>query len=169
MTTTTTTTPAAPAEGEDDGSLPKAYDAAKIEAHWYSVWQQAGVFTPDVAAVKRGDKKAYVIMMPPPNVTGTLHMGHALFVTLQDILIRTHRMRGEAALWVPGVDHAGIATQAVVERELKRHESKSRHDVGREEFLKRVWTWKEKNGDRIVEQLKAMGASSDWTRSATRP
>ena len=149
---------------ETDGALPTKYDATEVEARWYQVWQDAGVFVPDVAAVKRGDKKAYVIMMPPPNVTGTLHMGHALFVTLQDILTRTHRMRGEAALWLPGVDHAGIATQVVVERELKRHEGKSRHDLGREEFLRRVWQWKEKNGDRIVQQLKAMGASADWTR-----
>ncbi|OGQ14123.1 MAG: valine--tRNA ligase [Deltaproteobacteria bacterium RBG_16_71_12] len=145
--------------------LPKAYDARAVEAHWYRVWQDAGVFTPDVAAVRAGAKRPYVIMMPPPNVTGSLHMGHALFVTLQDILIRTHRMRGEAALWLPGVDHAGIATQTVVERELKRHEGKTRHDLGRASFLERVWQWKEKNGDRIVTQLKAMGASADWTRA----
>jgi valyl-tRNA synthetase len=158
MTTTT------PADAEADGSLPTSYDATAVEARWYQVWNDAGVFVPDVAAVKRGEKKAYVIMMPPPNVTGTLHMGHALFVTLQDILVRTHRMRGEAALWLPGVDHAGIATQVVVERELLRHEGKSRHDVGREDFVRRVWEWKEKNGDRIVQQLKALGASADWTR-----
>ncbi len=149
---------------DTDGSAPKAYDAAEVEARWYAVWDKAGVFQPDVDAVTRGDKKPYVVMMPPPNVTGTLHMGHALFVTLQDILIRTHRMRGEAALWLPGVDHAGIATQAVVERELKRHENKTRHELGREKFLERIWAWKEKNGRRIVEQLKAMGASADWTR-----
>ncbi len=148
----------------DEGALPKAYDARAVEAHWYQVWADAGVFTPDVDAVTSGRQRPYVIMMPPPNVTGSLHMGHALFVTLQDILTRTHRMRGEAALWLPGVDHAGIATQAVVERELKRHEGKSRHDLGREQFLERVWAWKEKNGSRIVEQLKAMGASADWTR-----
>jgi valyl-tRNA synthetase len=142
--------------------LDSKYNAAEVEARWYDVWQKAGVFEPSPSS---GDgKKPYVVMMPPPNVTGTLHMGHALFVTLQDILIRTHRMRGEAALWLPGVDHAGIATQTVVERELKRHEGKTRHDIGREEFLKRVWAWKEKNGTRIVEQLKAMGASADWTR-----
>lgn len=163
MTTTNAPDPNATA-AEADGSLPTKYDAREIEARWYQVWKDAGVFTPDVAAVKAGKQKAYVIMMPPPNVTGTLHMGHALFVTLQDILARTHRMRGEATLWLPGVDHAGIATQVVVERELKRHEGKSRHDLGRDEFLKRVWEWKEKNGNRIVEQLQAMGASADWTR-----
>jgi valyl-tRNA synthetase len=162
--TTTNTAPATANEPEAEGSLPKAYDAQQVEAHWYKVWADAGVFAADVDAVKSGKKKPYVIMMPPPNVTGSLHMGHALFVTLQDLLVRTHRMRGEAALWLPGVDHAGIATQAVVERELKRHENKSRHDLGREEFLKRVWAWKEKNGGRIVEQLKAMGASADWSR-----
>ena len=112
----------------------------------------------------RAGKKPYVIMMPPPNVTGSLHMGHALFVTIQDVLARKHRMQGDPTLWLPGVDHAGIATQAVVERELKRHEGKTRHDLGREAFLERVWAWKHKNGDRIVEQLKAMGASADWSR-----
>ncbi len=143
--------------------LSDRYDPLAAEARWYSRWQEAGVFAPDVAAARAG-KPTYVIMMPPPNVTGSLHMGHALFVTLQDLLARTHRMRGEPTLWLPGVDHAGIATQAVVERELKRHEGKSRHDLGREAFLEKVWAWKEKNGDRIVEQLKAMGASADWSR-----
>jgi valyl-tRNA synthetase len=138
--------------------LPKAYDAAATERRWYSVWEDAGVFKPT------GEGEPYVIMMPPPNVTGTLHNGHALFVTLQDVLSRYHRMRGRDTLWLPGVDHAGIATQAVVERELKRHEGKSRHDLGRDAFLERVWDWKNKNGDRIVEQLKVMGASADWTR-----
>ncbi len=139
------------------------YDPHAAEAKWYPRWLDAGVFKPDMAAARAG-AKPYVIMMPPPNVTGSLHMGHALFVTLQDVLARTHRMRGDATLWLPGVDHAGIATQAVVERELKRHEGKSRHDLGRAAFLDRVWAWKRKNGDRIVEQLKAMGASADWSR-----
>jgi len=149
---------------EPENLLPKAYDAFEVEQRWYAKWQDAGVFTADVKATLEGGKKPYVIMMPPPNVTGTLHNGHALFVTLQDILTRYHRMLGENALWLPGVDHAGIATQSVVERELKRHEGKSRHDLGREAFLQRVWEWKEKNGSRIVEQLKVMGASADWTR-----
>jgi valyl-tRNA synthetase len=144
-------------------ALADRYDPQAAEARWYRQWNDAGVFAPDVAAARAG-KKPYVIMMPPPNVTGSLHMGHALFVTLQDVLARTHRMRGEPTLWLPGVDHAGIATQAVVERELKRHEGKSRHDLGREAFLEKVWAWKEKNGHRIVEQLKAMGASADWSR-----
>ncbi len=140
--------------------LSDKYSPHDAESRWYARWKAAKVFEP----AARGDKPAYVIMMPPPNVTGSLHMGHALFVTLQDVLARTHRMRGEPTLWLPGVDHAGIATQAVVERELKRHEGKTRHDLGREAFLERVWAWKEKNGNRIVEQLEAMGASADWSR-----
>jgi valyl-tRNA synthetase len=159
--TTTTTTPAI--DTTDASSIPDRYDPAAAEARWYAQWQAAGVFQPNMQGARAG-KHPYVVMMPPPNVTGSLHMGHALFVTLQDLLSRAHRMRGEPTLWLPGVDHAGIATQAVVERELKRHEGKSRHDLGREAFLEKVWAWKEKNGDRIVEQLKAMGASADWSR-----
>ena len=158
MTTTETSAAA------DEGPLSKSYDAREVESRWYQVWSDAGVFSPDVGAVRRGEKKPYVIMMPPPNVTGTLHMGHALFTTIQDILIRTARMRGFSALWLPGVDHAGIATQTVVERELKRHEGQSRHDLGREQFLERVWAWKEKHGARIVQQMQGMGASADWSR-----
>ena len=163
----TTSTPPAAETPEtttaDGGGFSDRYDPQQAEARWYRAWEEAGVFQPDVAGAKAG-KKPYVIMMPPPNVTGSLHMGHALFVTIEDLLARTHRMRGEPTLWLPGVDHAGIATQAVVERELKRLEGKSRHDLGREAFLERVWQWKHKNGDRIVEQLKAMGASADWSR-----
>jgi valyl-tRNA synthetase len=144
--------------------LPKAYDPTEVEKRWYARWSEGGVFGADARATLAGKREAYVIMMPPPNVTGTLHNGHALFVTLQDILIRYQRMRGRNALWLPGVDHAGIATQAVVERELQRYEQKSRHDLGREAFTERVWAWKEKNGSRIVEQLKVLGASADWSR-----
>jgi valyl-tRNA synthetase len=152
-------------ESEENGdALPKAYDPTAIEARWYQVWDDAGVFGADAADTLERDARAYVIMMPPPNVTGTLHNGHALFVTLQDILIRYHRMKGFNALWLPGVDHAGIGTQTVVERELKRHENKSRHDIGRDAFEQRVWAWKERNGSRIVEQLKVLGASADWKR-----
>ncbi len=154
---TTTTAPATPPPATT------SYEPAAAEARWYQQWQDAGVFQPDMKAARAG-KHPYVVMMPPPNVTGSLHMGHALFVTLQDLLSRAHRMRGEPTLWLPGVDHAGIATQAVVERELKRHEGKNRHDLGREAFLDKVWAWKDKNGSRIVEQLKALGASADWSR-----
>lgn len=148
----------------DEDGIPKAYDPTEVEARWYPRWQEAGVFGADPDDTLEGNKPAYAVMMPPPNVTGTLHNGHALFVTLQDILVRYHRMNGANALWLPGVDHAGIATQAVVERELQRHEGKSRHDLGREAFVERVWAWKEQNGSRIVEQLKVLGASADWSR-----
>ncbi|MCP5056679.1 MAG: valine--tRNA ligase [bacterium] len=144
--------------------LPKAYNPTEVEARWYPRWTDAGVFRAEARHTLEDGREPYVIMMPPPNVTGTLHNGHALFVTLQDILIRYHRMKGKNALWLPGVDHAGIATQAVVERELKRHEGQSRHDLGREAFVERVWGWKERNGSRIVEQLKVMGAAADWSR-----
>jgi valyl-tRNA synthetase len=144
--------------------LAKAYDPTEIEARWYPIWNEAGVFGASAADTLENDQPPYVVMMPPPNVTGTLHNGHALFVTLQDILVRYHRMKGYNTLWLPGVDHAGISTQAVVERELRRHEGKSRHDLGREAFVERVWEWKERNGSRIVEQLKVLGASADWER-----
>jgi valyl-tRNA synthetase len=150
--------------GRTEAELPKSYDPTEVEARWYSVWEEAGVFGADARDTLEGGRPAYVIMMPPPNVTGSLHNGHALFVTLQDILTRYHRMKGDNALWLPGVDHAGIATQSVVERELQRHEGKTRHDLGREAFLERVWNWKERNGSRIVEQLRVLGASADWSR-----
>ncbi len=141
--------------------LPKAYDPTQVEQRWYRAWIEQGYFHADAAA----PKAPYTIVIPPPNVTGSLHMGHALFATLQDILVRWRRMQAYNAMWLPGTDHAGIATQMVVERTLQREEGKSRHDLGREEFLKRVWQWKEKNGGRIVEQLKVLGASCDWERA----
>src|SRR6185436_14764308 len=107
----------------------------------------------------------YVIVIPPPNVTGALHGGHALNNTLQDILVRWHRMRGFNTLWMPGIDHAGIATQAVVERTIFEKEKKNRHDLGREELVRRIWEWKEQYGNRIIEQLKLMGCSCDWDRT----
>ena len=140
--------------------LPKAYDPTQVEPRWYRVWQENQFFHADATA----PKAPYAIVIPPPNVTGSLHMGHALFATLQDILIRWRRMQAYNAMWLPGTDHAGIATQMVVERTLQREEGKSRHDLGREEFLRRIWAWKEKNGHRITEQLKQMGCSLDWER-----
>ena len=140
--------------------LDKAYDPTEAENRWYQEWQTAGVFSPDTS----NGTETYVIMMPPPNVTGSLHMGHALTVTIQDMLIRYHRMLGKKALYLPGTDHAGIATQTVVERELQRTEQKTRHDLGRDAFLERVWAWKEKNGNTILKQLRTIGASADWDR-----
>ena len=140
--------------------LGKAYDPTQVEQRWYRVWLEQNYFHADAAA----PKAPYSIVIPPPNVTGSLHMGHALFATIQDILIRWRRMQAYNAMWLPGTDHAGIATQMVVERALQREEGKSRHDLGREEFVKRVWQWKEKNGGRITEQLKVMGCSLDWER-----
>jgi valyl-tRNA synthetase len=135
-----------------------AYDPAAAEAHWYDVWHSGGFFKP----VDRG-RGPFVVIMPPPNVTGELHMGHALFATVEDILTRHRRMQGYAALWLPGADHAGIAGQWVVERELAR-EGKSRHDLGREAFLARVWDWMETYQERIKQQLRSLGASCDWSR-----
>jgi len=141
--------------------LPKAYEPAAVEPRWYDFWIQEGVFR---ASVAEDDlRPTYTISMPPPNVTGSLHMGHALFGTLQDVLIRHQRMLGKNALWQPGIDHAGIATQTVVERQLKR-EGLTRHDLGRAEFIARVWRWKEESGGRISEQMRVLGCSADWDR-----
>jgi valyl-tRNA synthetase len=140
--------------------LPKTYEPSTIEKRWYEEWQARGYFHADAAA----PKAPFSIVIPPPNVTGSLHMGHALGSTVQDIFTRWKRMAAYNAMWLPGTDHAGIATQLVVERELKKTEGKTRHDLGREEFLKRVWQWREKYGSRILEQLKVMGYSLDWER-----
>ena len=142
--------------------LPKVYDPASVEKKIYDMWQEGGYFK----GVIDPDKKPFSIVMPPPNVTGQLHMGHALDSTLQDILIRYKRMQGYAALWLPGTDHAGIATQIKVEEELRKNEGLTRYDLGREKFLDRVWDWKNMYGNRIVEQQKVLGASCDWDRSA---
>ena len=141
--------------------LPKVYDPRQVEPRIYQMWMDGGCFK----AEPNPDKKPFSIVMPPPNVTGQLHMGHAMDATLQDILIRFKRMEGHAALWVPGTDHAGIATQIKVEEELRVKEGLSRYDLGREKFLERVWDWKAMYGDRIVAQQKKMGASCDWDRA----
>lgn len=140
--------------------LPKAYDAKLVDAKWYSFWQDGNFFTADPASTK----PPFCIGMPPPNVTGALHMGHALVSTLQDIVIRHKRMQGYEVLWVPGTDHAGIATQTVVERHLINTQGKRRQDFSREEFLAHVWQWKETNAERILSQLKSVGCSCDWSR-----
>lgn len=140
--------------------LSKAYDAKCVDSKWYAFWNAQGFFQADPFSAK----KPYCIVMPPPNVTGALHMGHALVNTLQDILIRWKRMSGYEALWVPGTDHAGISTQTVVERHLMRTTGKKRKDFSREEFLSHVWRWKEEKQDNILNQLKRLGASCDWSR-----
>ncbi len=135
------------------------YEPQEIEAHWYARWEEAGVFRPEF----RPDGEPFAVVIPPPNVTGSLHMGHALNHTIHDVIIRRKRMQGYAAVWIPGADHAGIATQNVVERELGA-EGLTRHDLGREAFIEQVWEWKRKYGDRINTQIRRMGNSPDWTR-----
>ena len=141
--------------------LPKVYDPKAVEKKIYDFWMKGGYFKAEIDK----DKKPFSIVMPPPNVTGQLHMGHALDSTLQDILTRYKRMQGFSALWLPGVDHAGIATQIKVEESLRKNEGITRYDLGREKFLERVWAWKNEFGDRIVEQQKSLGVSCDWDRS----
>ena len=140
--------------------MPKTYDPAASERRIYDWWEKSGFFKPEIAGP---DAEPFVISIPPPNLTGELHLGHAMFVSLQDLMIRYKRMRGYAALWVPGYDHAGIATQLQVEKMLLR-EGTRRQDLGREEFLRRTWEWKEKYGGHIVRQLRRLGASCDWDR-----
>src|SRR6266568_9275617 len=135
------------------------YDPSIVESRWYREWEERGLFGADPAS----PKPPYCIVIPPPNVTGSLHWGHALNNTLQDILIRYKRMDGYNALWVPGTDHAGIATQNVVERQLAA-EGKGRHDLGREAFIARVWKWKEESGGTITRQMRRLGDSVDWSR-----
>jgi valyl-tRNA synthetase len=155
MTTTKTTTETLPA-------LDQPYDPALVEPRWYAFWESHGVFA--ASDDPKDTRPVYVVPMPPPNVTGSLHMGHALMTTLEDVLVRWHRMRGFNTLWQPGTDHAGIATQTVVERLLAK-EGKSRHDLGREAFTARVWQWRRETGDRIHLQQRVLGASPDWART----
>ena len=140
--------------------IAKTYEPNQTESKWYSYWLEKNIFT----ANPKSPKPAYSIVIPPPNVTGILHMGHVLNNTIQDILSRKARMEGFEVLWLPGTDHAGIATQVVVEKKIKKEEGKNRHDVGREEFVNRVWAWKEKHGGIIIDQLKKLGCSCDWSR-----
>ncbi len=142
--------------------IAKTYDPSEIEDRLYKFWDESGYFKPD----EDKTKKPFSIVIPPPNVTGQLHMGHALNNTLQDIIIRTKRMQGYSTLWIPGTDHAGIATQIKVEQVLRESKGLTRHDVGRDEFLKLVWEWKQQYGSRIISQLKKLGSSCDWSREA---
>ena len=144
----------------EEHNIPKVYDPASVEKKWYEFWEKNRYFH----AEAEPGKKPFSIVIPPPNITGKLHMGHALDNTLQDILIRWHRMMGDNTLWMPGYDHAGLATQIKVEEVLKKEEGKTRFDLGRDEFVKRVWEWKEEYGDRIINQLKCLGISCDWER-----
>jgi valyl-tRNA synthetase len=138
------------------------YDPAEVEGRVFGEWMEAGYFHP---AAEGTAEENFSVAIPPPNVTGALHMGHALNNTLQDVLIRWRRMQGYNALWMPGTDHAGIATQAVVERLIYAQEKKTRHEIGRDELVKRIWEWKDKYEARILGQLKQIGASCDWERT----
>ncbi len=141
--------------------LPKQYDPKEAQQRWLAFWDERGYFhsRPDAT------REPYTIVIPPPNVTGALHMGHALNNTLQDVLIRWRRAQGYNALWMPGTDHAGIATQAIVEKRVREEEGKTRHDLGREELVKRIWQWKDQYETRILNQLKQLGSSCDWART----
>src|SRR5438309_3881232 len=141
--------------------LPKQYDPKDAQERWYDFWVEHGYFHADPAT----SKPAYCIVIPPPNVTGALHLGHALNNTLQDVLIRWRRMQGFNTLWMPGTDHAGIATQAVVERRIREEEGKTRHDLGRDELVRRIWQWKDQYEARILRQLRELGCSCDWPRT----
>ncbi|KAH0863977.1 hypothetical protein HID58_081188 [Brassica napus] len=139
--------------------MAKQYSPAAVERAWYAWWERAGFFIADA----KSSKPAFVIVLPPPNVTGVLHIGHALTAAIQDLIVHWKRMSGFNVLWVPGMDHAGIATQTVVEKDLQRT-GLTRHDLGREEYIKEVWKWKEENGSKILIQLRRLGASLDWSR-----
>src|SRR5499426_127346 len=144
--------------------IPKAYEPQSVEDKWYDFWVKHGCFTADPARVSE-KRPAFSIVIPPPNVTGMLHMGHVLNNTIQDMLARKARMEGKEVLWLPGTDHAGISTQAVVEKELRKQGvMKHRDDIGREKFLEQAWQWKEKHGGIIIRQLKKLGSSCDWSR-----
>ena len=154
------TIPALSAPPAPSMELAKSFDPAGIEARWYPLWEGRGYFK---AGLDRSNPDSYCILLPPPNVTGTLHMGHAFQHTLMDALTRYHRMRGFNTLWQPGTDHAGIATQIVVERQLEG-QGLSRREIGRGAFLERVWKWKEQSGSTITRQMRRLGASCDWSR-----
>ncbi|XP_047482387.1 valine--tRNA ligase-like isoform X2 [Penaeus chinensis] len=160
--------PTAPGEKKDvTVDLPAQYSPKYVEAAWNAWWKKEGFFKPEYGRNldEPNPKGNFVMVIPPPNVTGTLHLGHALTNSIEDAVCRWHRMKGYTTLWVPGCDHAGIATQVAVEKKVKREEGKSRHDLGRDEFIKRVWQWKNEKGDRIYQQMEEMGSSLDWDRA----
>src|SRR5438105_14492256 len=143
--------------------LAKTYEPGAVEARWYEYWLQHGCFQADPARVS-AQRPAYSIVIPPPNITGVLTLGHVLNNTIQDILARRARMLGREVMWLPGMDHAGIGTQTAVEKWLRKNEGVTRHDLGREEFLRRVLEWQDKHGGIIIQQLKRLGCSCDWSR-----
>src|SRR3990167_7557485 len=149
--------------------IAKAYNSKETEDRIYKMWEESGFFNPDIC-VKKGitkpDAESYTIVLPPPNVTGTLHMGHAAMLAIEDILIRYARMNGKRTLWIPGTDSAAIATQSKVEKDIYKAEKKSRHDLGREELLQRVSAFAEESKNTIINQVRVMGASLDWSRYA---
>ena len=142
---------------KNDNLLSKGYEFKEVEEKWLDRWQRENAF----AATMNDGRESFSIVIPPPNVTGVLHVGHALNNSMQDVLTRDHRMRGDNTLWIPGTDHAGIATQNVVERQLAT-EGKGRHDLGRDKFIEKVWEWKKEKGGTIVHQLKKLGSTRDW-------
>ena len=144
--------------------LPKAYDPSAIEEKWAKFWTEQHLFDVATPAATDAPRKAFTQLLPPPNVTGRLHMGHMLNQTEMDILTRWHRMLGEVALWVPGTDHAGIATQMMVERQLAAEGTTTRQNLGRSAFTARVWEWKAQYGGAITDQMRRLGASVDWSR-----
>ncbi|KAJ8334957.1 hypothetical protein SKAU_G00405960 [Synaphobranchus kaupii] len=159
--------PTLPGEKKDTSlPFPSAYSPQFVESSWYQWWEKEGLFTPEYQTrLPQAVNRSFTLCIPPPNVTGTLHLGHALTVAIQDAFVRWRRMLGHKVLWVPGCDHAGIATQAVVERKLLKDHGRCRQDYSREEFLQEVWNWKDEKGDEIYHQLKMLGASLDWSRT----
>ena len=147
-------------------SLEASYRPPEVEKGWYAWWEAQGFFQPDATVKDSSSAESFVMPLPPPNTTGSCHNGHALTLAIQDALVRWHRMQGHRTLWIPGCDHAGIATQVVVEKSLAKAGLPDRHALGREAFLEHVWTWKNTYGDRIYEQIRRLGASLDWTRAA---
>ncbi|XP_065085504.1 valine--tRNA ligase [Ochlerotatus camptorhynchus] len=145
--------------------FPDAYSPQYVEAAWYSWWEKEGFFKPEYGRKENNSKGQFVMVIPPPNVTGSLHLGHALTNAIEDCITRWNRMKGRTTLWVPGCDHAGIATQVVVEKKLWREQKLTRHDLGREKFIEKIWQWRNEKGDRIYHQLKRLGSSYDWTRA----
>ena len=158
--------PQTPAGEKPDMSSPinEAYYPSHVEEGWQQWWESSGFYKPPDPTTVKPNAKKFTMVIPPPNVTGSLHLGHALTAAVEDTLTRWHRMKGDVTLYVPGTDHAGIATQSVVEKMLMKESGLTRHDLGREDFVKKVWEWKEEYGGKITSQLRSLGSSVDWSR-----